>query len=439
MSDLLDRLLSGRLSDPDGSGMLSVPIRSIIIDRDLANSAGELIAPLEFGSHVMVISDPDTRKAMGESVGKNLEKHFRVSEFVLPNMPNPDMVTVDRIRAHIAADSSISGVISVGSGTICDLGKYISHLLKLPFAVFGTAPSMNAYTSVSAAITENGHKKSLTSTAPRGVFLDIDVLAKAPRRLISSGFGDSICRTTAQTDWLAAHLIFGTPYREAPFVLLQEEEDTLVQRAGALIEGDVDAINVLARTLVFSGLGMTICGGSYPASQGEHLVSHFIDMLGDPEWPLSYHGEHISVTTITCSSLQEILYRNDAAPVIKRSEETEQDLIAEFGEELGRSCWGAFKEKVLSEDAATEANERLAADWLDIRDQLNQVMRPLNEIRDSLEAVKAPTKPKEIGVPAAFYNKAIRKSRLIRDRFTCLDFASSAGVLEQVTRELDQG
>ena len=41
-------------------------------------------------------------------------------------------------------------------------------------------------------------------------------------------------------------------------------------------------MRALARTLVLSGIGMTICGGSYPASQGEHLISHYIDMLSAP-------------------------------------------------------------------------------------------------------------------------------------------------------------
>lgn len=62
---------------------------------------------------------------------------------------------------------------------------------------------------------------------------------------------DSVRRSTTETDWLAAHLILGKPYREAPFMLLRAEEDALVDRAGALIEGDIDAIGVLARTLVF--------------------------------------------------------------------------------------------------------------------------------------------------------------------------------------------
>lgn len=373
MTDLLDRLLSKRLPDPDGSGMLSVPIRSIVIDQGLARSAFDLIKPLEFGSHIFVICDPNTRLAMGESIIANLRSNLKVTEFVLPETPHPDVETIDLIMGQVT-EPSISGVISVGSGSICDLGKMVAHKLDLPYAVFGTAPSMNAYTSVNASITEHGHKKTLAASAAKGVFLDLDVLAAAPHRLIASGFADSICRATTQTDWLAAHLILGKPYREAPFMLLRDEEDVLVNRAGALLKGDIEAIRVLARTLVFSGLGMTICGGSDPASQGEHLIAHVIDMLGSSDWPLSYHGEQIAVTTLVCSALQERLYQSDTAPLIKSNKETKEDIISVFGQELGTSCWNSFKDKMISEEAALKANKLLASDWPGIQKDRKSVV-----------------------------------------------------------------
>ena len=96
---------------------------------------------------------------------------------------------------------------------------------------------MNGYTSVSAAITENGLKKSLPATLPKGVFLDLDVMAAAPQRLIASGFGDSLARATAQTDWLMAHLLLGKPYRETPFMLLADDEDAMIAAAPALEGG----------------------------------------------------------------------------------------------------------------------------------------------------------------------------------------------------------
>src|SRR3546814_3627038 len=100
---------------------------------------------------------------------------------------------------------------------------------------------MNGYTSVSAAITEHGVKKSLAAKAPVGVFLDLAVLAAAPKRMIRSGLGDSLCRTTAQADWLMAHLLFDQPYRTAPFALLAEDEGALFGGAAALLACDLTA------------------------------------------------------------------------------------------------------------------------------------------------------------------------------------------------------
>src|SRR5439155_7608193 len=211
-----------------------------------------------------------------------------------------DMATVEQVRARTRGASAIA---AVGSGTINDLCKYAAFLDRKPYVVFGTAPSMNGYTSISAAITEHGHKKSLPANAALGVFLDLEVLSKAPLRMIRAGLGDSVCRPTAQADWLLAHLLFDRRYRIAPFRLLEGDEALLLAKAGALVAGDVGAMEILARTLVLSGLGMTICGGSHPASQGEHLISHYIDMLGEPSWPAAFHGEHIAVTTLTMARL----------------------------------------------------------------------------------------------------------------------------------------
>ena len=161
----------------------------------------------------------------------------------------------------MAATEAADGLIAVGSGSINDITKYAAHRAGKPYVVFGTAPSMNGYTSVSAAITEDGLKKSLAATLPRGVFLDLDVMAAAPHRLIAAGFGDSLARATAQTDWLMAHLLLAKPYREAPFRLLADDEDALIANGAGLRDGNLQAITVLVRTLVLSGLGMTICGG----------------------------------------------------------------------------------------------------------------------------------------------------------------------------------
>ena len=417
--EMLDRLLAGKLGDPDGGGMLVPPLRHIVLARGLGEAAASLVAPLAFGKSLAVVMDPDTRRILGSKVVASLAADYAVDEIVLPSNPHPDM---DAVNAVVAKIGNADALIAIGSGSVNDITKYAAHLTGKPYAVFGTAPSMNGYTSMSAAITEGGLKKSLPAGLPKGVFLDLDVMAAAPQRLIASGFGDSLARSTAQTDWLMAHLLLDKPYREAPFMLLADDEEAMIAAAPALKAGDVKAIELLVRTLVMSGLGMTLCGGSYPASQGEHLIAHYIDMRGE-NLPQAYHGEHISVTTLTMARLQE---RVLALPTLQLAptRDTEASMAEKLGEEVGRACWAAFRSKLFNGNATHELNRKLATEWPAIRDRLRSVGRPEAQLKQALLAVGAPTTPEDVGLPLPFYREAVANARLIRDRFTMLDLAA---------------
>ena len=114
--------------------------------------------------------------------------------------------------------------------------------------VFPTAPSMNGYVSANAAITVAGHKKSLPAAAPVAVFVDLEVLSDAPPRLIRAGLGDSICRPTAQADWLLSHFLLETPYNDLPFRLLADDEADLLAGAAGLLRGDPEVMTSLMRS-----------------------------------------------------------------------------------------------------------------------------------------------------------------------------------------------
>jgi len=425
--DLMERLLAGRLPDPDGAGTLSVPTRKVVIAPSLEGQEASLLADLGLGRRLAVVSDPTTRAVLGARVVAGLAG-WDVSEIVLERAPQPDDETVARVRA---ATAGAEALLAVGSGTINDLCKYAAFLDRKPYAVFGTAPSMNGYTSVSAAITEHGHKMSLPAAAPLGVFLDLSVLAAAPARMIRSGLGDSICRPTAQTDWLLAHLLLGLPYRRLPFLLLEADETRLLASAGSLTAGDTAAIELLARTLILSGFGMTLSGGSYPASQGEHLISHYIDMMGDPAWPQSFHGEHIAVTALTMARLQEAMTAGEA-PVLSPTRLTRAEFERHFGPELGASCWAAFSQKAMDGPGTAALNAKLAKEWPEIRTALKGAMRPSAEMARALTAAGAPVTPRDIHLPEAFYRQAVRHAREIRDRYTFLDLAAESGRLDSL-------
>jgi glycerol-1-phosphate dehydrogenase [NAD(P)+] len=425
-AETIARLVEGRYPDPEGAGVLRVPTRAVVIADSLTGDEADLVDRLALGRAFAVVSDSVTHDVLGARVERALGPIGAVTSLVLPGRPHADAATaalVARETVHVDA------LIAVGSGTITDLVKYAAAQAGKPCVAFGTAPSMNGYTSPSAAITVDGHKKSLPAVAPTGVFLDLGVLTAAPIRLIRAGLGDSLCRPTAQADWLLAHLLRGEPYREAPFVLLAEEEPGLLADSEALVRGDRVAVARLARTLVLSGFGMAICGGSYPASQGEHLISHYADMLGPPDWPPSFHGEQVGVATLAMAALQEHML-GGPAPRIDPARADESALVAHFGPVLGPACWRELAGKRVDSETAEVLTRRLAEDWETIRGRLLPVTRTAEELRAALVRAGAPVTSEALGWPRTFFRDAVRHAREIRSRWTFLDLAADAGRLE---------
>jgi glycerol-1-phosphate dehydrogenase [NAD(P)+] len=424
-SDIIARLVEGKFPDPDGGAPLSVETRFVTIAKSVAGAEGDLVKPLGMGKTLAVVSDRTTHSILGYRVEDAVRGFAKVISVVLPLRPHADQETVEKVQAAtVAAD----GLIAIGSGTINDLCKYASAQDGKPYAVFGTAPSMNGYTSVNAAITVKGLKKSLAAQAPLGAFLDLSILAAAPARMIRSGLGDSLCRPTAQADWLLAHLLFDLPYRTMPFVLLAEDEPELFATADALMAGDLAAMERLVRTLLLSGFGTAICGNSLPASQGEHLISHYADMLPDAGRPFAFHGEQIGVTTLTSARLQEHMLAGPA-PVLRPAATTEADFIARFGQSLGPSCWREFAQKRLAGATLDAVNARLAAGWPRIKAAISAIIVSSKTLQQALLRAGAPTTHADLGWSRDFYIEAVTHAREIRNRYTFFDLAADAGAL----------
>jgi len=423
--DPLARLAAGTWRDPDSGEPVRTPIRSIVIERSLAGAEAALVGSLGLGRRLAVVSDPVTDAVLGARVRRALAGIAQVQWVALEDHPHPDGETVDRIRA---ATLSADALIAVGSGSINDLCKYAAHRDGKPYAVFATAPSMNGYTSANAAITVGGHKKSLAAAVPQGVFIELDVLAKAPARMIRAGLGDSLCRPTAQADWLLSHLVHGTPYRRAPFDLLAPDEPVLLREPEAVVAGDPAAVASLARTLVLSGLGMTICGGSYPASQGEHLISHYIDMFAPPERAAFFHGEQVAVATVTMARLQERML-DGPPPRLLPSNVTSTMMRGWIGQEGGDACWAEFQPKSLDAGRAAAESARLAQAWAGHVAAIRPVTLPAATIERALRRAGVPSGPAEIGLSDAFYQTAVERARYLRNRYGFLDLAGDSGLL----------
>lgn len=432
--DPLREMLAGEYPDPESGEMLGTAVRSVVIEDSLRGREVELLEALriESGAPLAVVGDEATFAALGDRVVKALSARFAVRRVSLGHRPHADGETLAALMRGLGGEESsgdgVEMIVAVGSGTINDLCKLAAKGLGVPQVVFATAPSMNGYTSVSASITEAGHKRSIRASAPVGVFFDLEVLAAAPARLIRAGLGDSLCRPTAQADWLLAHLLLDEPYRQAPFSLLAADEEVLLGEPGALLSGSLAVMRSLARTLVLSGFGMTLCNGSYPASQGEHLISHYAEMMGLVAAAPSYHGEQIGVAALAMARLQRHMLAQSEAPALGMTQIFRDELLAHYGEGLGESCWRDVQSKRFEAPRAIELRNRLAGDWSAMRERLLGVTRAPEELEAVLVAAGAPTTPQQLGWSEQAFATAVRRAREIRNRYTFLDLAIDSGV-----------
>lgn len=395
--------------------VVHVPVKSVCIDVGLSSVAKDLISQCGLVGKALVVSDVNTHAVLGSEIELSLGVSLAQS-LIFESGVKADISNVEKIKK---AAASADYIIAVGSGTINDLCKYASFLINKPYSIFGTAPSMNGYGSANASISISGHKKTLKAHLPQGIFLDLDVLANAPLRLIRSGLGDSICRSTAQADWLVSHLVLGTFYTDVPFLILREFENQLFENSATLIKGDLEIMRLLAATLVLSGFCMYIAGGSYPASQGEHMLAHTMEMLYGDSDHCSYHGEQIAVTTLFMSKLQEkilsgksCILRNVSFPKLI----TNNPLLL-------KECKSEYEAKQFTSEKLSAINNILN-NWHDIAAKISAVVLPYNTIYSSLNNAGCPLQPADIGWDEEKFSNAASFARFTRGRFTFLDLSA---------------
>ena len=207
---LIDTVCDGSWVNPrTGNTFPPAPFKRIAIADDLLGAEATLVQEVGLTGPFAVVADEATWEAMGSRVSRAIAKLGAVRDVILKK-PHPDLANARLLTERIGQAQS---VIAVGSGTVNDVCKYVTAQLGLEYCVFGTAASMNGYTSPTASMTlDSGLKVSLPAHAPSGVFLDLRVSADAPQRLSASGFGDTICRSVAQIDWWMSHRLLGTSY-----------------------------------------------------------------------------------------------------------------------------------------------------------------------------------------------------------------------------------
>ena len=108
--------------------------------------------------------------------------------------------------AHASARAPTRS-IAVGSGTINDLRKFAAAQdAQAVRRVRDRAVDERLHVDERGDHGRRPQEDAAGHATPRGVFIDLEVLWRRRRaRMIRAGLGDSLCRATAQVDWLLSH------------------------------------------------------------------------------------------------------------------------------------------------------------------------------------------------------------------------------------------
>ena len=290
---------------------------------------------------------------------------------------------------------------------------------------------MNGYAASTASVSlANGFKLSLPAHAPRGIFLDLKVTAAAPAYLNAAGLGDSLCRPTAQVDWWGSKRIFGSFYSQTPYLLQQVDEPLMMANAVGIAKGDLQAVGHLQRVLTLCGLGNCFTKVSHHGSMGEHQVSHWIDMFAGQDHPGTIHGQQVGAASIIIAKLQQQMLGLEKPPKLRATRIDEAAMLARYGDEIGPMCIEEYRKKALDEAGAKAFNDKMEKLWPELRAELQAMTVPVESMRGALKSAGGPVDGAQLGLSPQVWRNAIKYAREIRNRWSFLDYADDAGLLD---------
>lgn len=296
-------------------------IKHILIEKGAIQKINSL---LESYQKILLVADSNTYNVCGEAVktqiGAKLES---VLIFQRDGLLVPNEEAIAEMNTYITDSTDL--VVAVGSGVIQDLCKCVSFQRGLPYYIVATAPSMDGYASVGAAMIINNMKVTYNAHVPEAIIGDVDVLKAAPMDMIKSGYGDILGKYSCLNDWKLSHVVTGEYFcqyvHDVMFEMLLKTKDL----GPKLLDRDSDAIQTLMEALVGGGVAMAMVGNSRPASGSEHHLSHYFEIVGIVrDEPYFMHGTDVAYSSVYTQRLREKLLSLSDVPA---------------NQTMGRSAW----------------------------------------------------------------------------------------------------
>ena len=379
---------------------------------------------------ILIVADNRTRVAAKTEIDAILEKG-NASLYIVSDT-NGDHPAADDLTKDIILKEAPSAdlYIAVGSGVINDLVKWVSFLRDRPYVSVPTAASMNGYASANVAATVGGLKVLFHARPCKAVFVNPRILEGAPYELTASGLGDVLAKSVSSADWKLNQFLFDEYFCQFSVDLLKDLEPIYLENPEKIKRKNSDAIKALFDALFYSSIAMTITGTSSPASGGEHLISHALDMLANRDGKKhDLHGRQVGVASILMAALYEKIMSIET-PIFH---DVPESVDGEFWGSLAPIVENEYQKKKEKFQKGIEflSNQQ---NWNKLKEKIRPGMVGPEKLKNCLERAEAAHRFFDIrdnGQPLdrkKFFRTVLNANQM-RERFTVLDLALLLGIL----------
>ena len=270
--------------------------RLIEIGEKNINDFGKFLISLNKPKKVSLIAGTNVQKILKKKIEKALK--IKKIQFIWHTSIDNQIKSLNKIQKDVKKDNS-DLIVGIGGGRSVDTAKLISYNLGKPFVSLPTAASHDGMASPFVSV-KSDKPHSIVATAPMGVFVDIDIIKKAPAKLLASGCGDLIANIIAVKDWQLGHKKKKEYYGRYAADLALMSAKIVMENSSEFAKKGLDA-RVIVEGLISAGVASCIAGSSRPCSGAEHLVSHALDKLAPG---IGLHGEKCGLGSIMIGKLQ---------------------------------------------------------------------------------------------------------------------------------------
>lgn len=238
--------------------------------------------------------------------GKDVMESLKESGVEVLEYQELDTVRLEDLTSlAFSMPAKTQAIIGIGGGKVIDAAKYCGFLRNLAFISIPTSASSDGFSSASASLLVEGHRKSVPARLAYGIVVDTKIIKSAPKKFLYSGIGDMVSKITALYDWIFEEQHGYGKVNDFAVMIAKKAVNSFVRTPFESIEEDL-FLKELLDSLAMSGIANEIAGSSAPTSGSEHLISHALDkMLEHPQ----LHGIQVGVATYLMSVVQDHRYR----------------------------------------------------------------------------------------------------------------------------------